>query len=236
LFSRKDIADFINKTFEPVWESVRPVPIVRLDFGNGHVITRTLHGNIATYVCDGSGQILDILPGIYEPQAYIDRLSQLRLLAQYLDGSAPLVQNALLASYHYRQADYLAKGAQPDRFVAVPRSDFSKIRIESKVKVLLLPAPQSGEVPSASAGAASGDFIGGRELSDWNALTADTRVNETVRRRQIHEMLAHSGRVAPADIKKWLYKEVLHADLDDPYLGLQPLLSSGYPFKDDLPQ
>ena len=76
LFSRKEIADFINQTFEPVWESVRAVPIVRVDFGNGRVITRTLHGNIATYVCDSGGRVLDVLPGIYEPGSYVDRQNE----------------------------------------------------------------------------------------------------------------------------------------------------------------
>lgn len=238
LFSRKGIADFINKSFEPVWESVRPVPIVRLDFGNGRVITRTLHGNIATYVCDGSGRVLDVLPGIYAPAAYIDRLNQLLMLAQYIDGPAPLGKDALLASYHDRQAGDLAKGLAPALFVAAPSSDFSKIRIEKTVKVLLLPAPQATSRASLSAhkDGLTGDFVAGQELSEWNMLTADTSVNETVRRRQIHEKLAHAGPVAPADIKKWLYREVLHADLDDPYLGLQPLLSAGYPFADELPE
>ena len=34
----------------------------------------------------------------------------------------------------------------------------------------------------------------------------------------------------PAALTKWLYKEVLHADLDDPYLGLGPALFASYPF------
>ena len=85
LFSKPDVADFINRNFEPVWESVRPVPLVRIDFGNSKVITRTLHGNIASYVCAADGQVLDILPGIYTPPAYVERLYQLRLLANYVD-------------------------------------------------------------------------------------------------------------------------------------------------------
>src|SRR4030095_8210113 len=110
--------------------------------------------------------------------------------------------------------------------------------IEKTVKVLLLPAPQatSRGALSAHKGDLTGDFVAGQELSEWSMLTADTSVNETVRRRQIHEKLAHAGRVGPADIKHWLYKEVLHADLDDPYLGLQPVASAGYPFTDELPE
>ena len=37
-------------------------------------MTRTLHGNIATYVCTADGQVLDILPGIYAADAYQAKL------------------------------------------------------------------------------------------------------------------------------------------------------------------
>src|SRR5436190_1613876 len=80
LFSRDDVAAFVNERFEPVWISVRPVPIVRIDFGNGRVLTRTLHGNILTSVCNADGYLLDALPGIYEPAEYLHQLDQLALL------------------------------------------------------------------------------------------------------------------------------------------------------------
>jgi hypothetical protein len=68
------------------------------------------------------------------------------------------------------------------------------------------------------------------ESANWNLLSEDTRLNETVRRRQIHEMLANAGLVKPDQVKKRIYKEVLHADLEDPYLGLGNLLFANYPF------
>ena len=83
LFSNDQVAQFINGYFEPVWEMVREVPIIRIDFGNGTVLTRTLHGNIATYVCAADGQVLDILAGIYTPAVYMAQLQQFRLLANY---------------------------------------------------------------------------------------------------------------------------------------------------------
>ena len=73
----------INNNFEPVWESVRPVPIVTIDFGNGTKITRTLHGNIATYLCNARGTVFDILPGIYEPGEYLNQLNQFALLYRH---------------------------------------------------------------------------------------------------------------------------------------------------------
>jgi hypothetical protein len=64
-------------------------------------------------------------------------------------------------------------------------------------------------------------------------LALDAQVNERIRRRTIHEYLARRGAVRPEDIKKWLYKEVLHADLGDPLLGLGNLLNDNYPFADE---
>ena len=68
------------------------------------------------------------------------------------------------------------------------------------------------------------------ELATWNALAQDTRLNETTRRAQIHDLLARAGLVRPEQVVKPLYKDVLHADLDDPYLGLGSTLFGSYPF------
>jgi hypothetical protein len=70
------------------------------------------------------------------------------------------------------------------------------------------------------------------DLANWKLLAEDTRINESARREQIHEMLAGKASVRPAQVMKWLYREVLHADLDDPYLGLGNVLFANYPFKD----
>src|SRR5262249_17800210 len=64
----------------------------------------------------------------------------------------------------------------------------------------------------------------------WKALLEDTKLNEGTRRRQIHELLAKEGMVKPEAVTKPIYKDVLHADLDDPYLGLGPTLFANYPF------
>jgi hypothetical protein len=205
LFSNKSIAQYINTNFEPVWQSVRPVPIVNIDFGNGKVITRTLHGNIATYLCNDSGQVLDILPGIYQPVTYMDRLQQFKMLALYAGKAKTAEQREItLVSYHETIARQLTQKAEPSRFVDV--KDFSK-------------AP---------------NLDSSTELANWQALIEDTRLNETSRREKIHTMLAARKLTSPGAVTKWLYREVLHADLDDPYLGLGPTLFASYPFKDDL--
>ena len=230
LFSSDDVAKFINDSFEPVWESVRPVPIVRIDFGNGEVITRTLHGNIATYVCNSEGRVLDILPGIYQPQGYVDALQQLLLLHRWAGWRGGAMLEAKLKEYHQRQADALKAKRDPDQFVS--RLDETKYSIESSIKLIAAGAKEEKgrTMPVAAPKVKPPSDRTAADIANWPILAEDTAINETVRRQQIHEKLAAAGAVKPGDIVKWLYKDVLHADLDDRYLGLGKTLFADYPF------
>jgi hypothetical protein len=265
------VAAFVNRYFEPAWESVRPVPLIRIDFGNGTVINRTLHGNIATYVCNADGRVLDILPCIYTAKVYVNRLNQLRLLANYMGQAAGDRQEARLKDYHKRQLDALTRNDLP-RVVRANPAGVTKAVIESRVEGMLVSGKQAppgqatvGERNHAPApkldsredlakrkllaGVTKGKIesrletvlvsgtqapkLDSRDLANWKLLAEDTRQNEKVRRRQVHEMLAAGGMVKPDAITKRLYKEVLHSDLDDPYLGLGKALFANYPFTDD---
>jgi hypothetical protein len=224
LFSNREVAALINQWFEPVWESVREVPTVSVDFGNDVKVTRTLHGNIATWVCDSRGEVLDVLPGIYQPATYINRLDQLRLLANYVERQRPMRER--LREYHQGQAMALRQKQPAPRFVNT--AGMAKAMIERNTLAVLVPGfPDSTEPKSATAGA-------GRELGIdrdlWSRLTEDTRINERQRRLQIHDKLVSAKGVHPAELTRWLYREVLHSDLDDPYLGLGDLLLGKYPF------
>jgi hypothetical protein len=225
LFSQDAVADFINANFEPAWEMVRPVPVVHIDFGNGKVLTRTLHGNILTSVCTADGQLLDALPGIYTEATYVDRLDQFRLLARYVASQPPDQRAARLCDYHQRQAEALKKNETPERFVLKRRvAPLTKARIETPVEVVLQAAPGPPAREEAKAPAAAED------IGRWKELAEDTALNESTRRLQIHQMLAEVGLAAPEKVTRPIYKDVLHADLDDPYLGLGKVLFDSYPF------
>ncbi|MBX9667829.1 MAG: hypothetical protein K2X93_09440 [Candidatus Obscuribacterales bacterium] len=204
LFSSPDVANFINANFEPVWESVRPVPKITIDFGNGKKMTRTVNGNIASYICTSDGCVVDVIPGIYDADTY---LADLQDLKQRYNG-LPIARGDranVLAKYH--------ASARP-RAVA-PRArtaDYYKLASPLLVKAL---KPRLA-------------------VTDWTkqALLDDVTFNENERRPQIHAYLADRPLSKPEDIKKWLYREVLHADLDDPYLGFDKILSKSYPFDD----
>src|SRR5207249_752452 len=106
----------------------------------------------------------------------------------------------------------------------------SKAAIERSVKAVLVPGAKGAPQPAAAAD------TGLKEADDVAAfkyLSEDTKANESVRRRQVSELLAASGKAAREQITKKVYKDILLADLDDPYLGLGKTLFANYPFKDE---
>ena len=232
LFSDDSVASFVNGNFEPAWESVRPVPLVHIDFGNGKVLTRTLHGNILTSVCTPEGLVLDALPGLYAPGAYLQALDQLRLLARYLQRRPAARRPGWGRAYHRRQADALARNQTPEQFsVGLRTLAITKSVIERPLEVVLGPPPPWAQkvVPSSPKEDAP-RRLAAEDVGTWKALAEDTRLNERTRRRQIHELLAGTGPVRPEKVTRPIYRDVLHADLDDPYLGLGQALFGTYPF------
>lgn len=211
MFSNDQVAALINESFEPAWQSLRPVPRVTIDFGNGTVVKRTLHGNVATYVCTPEGKVLDILPGIYEPKTYIRELK--RLAKEFRDSWRSKVDvDAYWRNYHQTKADRLSSALHPSASVPRGASIFATERPIRRAIGVPMPASASG-TPSLAA-----------------SLAEDTLINQTTRRLKIHERLAKSGPVTPDEISKWLYRDVLGTALDDPYLGLKEVLFKNYPF------
>lgn len=246
LFSSDVVAKAMNEQFEPVWVSVRDVPMVTIDFGGGNTITRTLNGNVATYALHPDGTVLDILPGIYQPEEYIKQLQQLHWLYSYIYFPGKGKPADRLAEYHQRQADLLADGKEPGKFEFDPRAAVSKARIENPIKFVIAgqPAakPEKANVNTPAqiavqqyrqADAKPAESKAAETLRGWKEMTEDTKLNETAHRKAIHGHLAKAGSVQPKDVTKWLYKEVLHADLDDPHLGLGEVLNKNYPFAEE---
>jgi len=261
LFSSRALADYINATFEPAWESVRPAPAVTIDFGNGHTIKRTLQGNIATYVCGPDGTVYDVLPGIYDPAVYRRELEACKLLAKSLSAKGKESVTARLRDYHAKQAARLSASKPPPKMQAISfgGGGFKGFGGGNGGGFL------GGGFTGRGGGGFQGGFGGGGgsggsggiegplaqvtrgtppatpppaaapkvPLAARPELALDAQVNERIRRRAVHEYLARRDAVRPEDIKKWLYKEVLHTDLDDPLLGLGSLLNGNYPFAEE---
>src|SRR4029453_17267832 len=74
LYSNKEVSEFLRTNFVLHWQSVRPVPRVTIDFGDGRKLERTITGNSAHIVLAADGTPLDVLPGLYSPLAFRQHL------------------------------------------------------------------------------------------------------------------------------------------------------------------
>jgi hypothetical protein len=100
LYSNKKVSDFLRTHFVLHWESVRPVPRVTIDFGDGRKLERTLTGNSAHYVLASDGRPLDVLPGLYGPRQFGGWLERVRQLHDEYVATQGTDRGNTLAAYH----------------------------------------------------------------------------------------------------------------------------------------
>lgn len=79
LYPNADVSAFLRENYVLHWKSVRPAPRITIDFGDGRKIERTVTGNSIHYALDARGQIIDALPGLYSPQAFLKFLSESKI-------------------------------------------------------------------------------------------------------------------------------------------------------------
>lgn len=94
LYANEQISAVMRDNFILHWKSVRPVPKVTIDFGDGRVLHRTLTGNSIHYVLDADGRVIDGLPGLHGPKNFLAWLTTMQQAAQFLrepprEGLAP---------------------------------------------------------------------------------------------------------------------------------------------------
>ena len=86
LYSNDEVSAVLRDRFVLHWRSVRPVPTVTIDFGDGRKLERTLTGNSIHYILDSQARPLDALPGLYGPKAFLRGLSNAENLFHSLAG------------------------------------------------------------------------------------------------------------------------------------------------------
>src|SRR5262249_36348463 len=139
-------------------------------------------------------------------------------------------RDAWVKEYHLHQADAIKENQTADQFAEEMRIvPVAKLGIERRVEIVLRP-PAAKPVPPNPPAAPKKALPVKDNAALLKALAEDTRLNEGTRRRQIHTLLADKGLVRPEKVTRPIYKDVLHADLDDPYLGLGKTLFATYPF------
>jgi hypothetical protein len=109
LYSNKGISDFLRVNYVLHWQSVRPVPRVTIDFGDGRKLERTLTGNSAHYVLASDGTPLDVLPGLYSPVMFHQWLWDLRQLQLAYEKLPANERLAKLREFHLQRRDEVVR-------------------------------------------------------------------------------------------------------------------------------
>ena len=103
LYSNAQVADYLREHYVLHWESVRPVPKVTIDYGDGRKLERTLTGNSIHYVLDSQARPIEALPGLYGPTRFWQVLYRAETLFTSLAGKTDSERSSLLLRYHQRQ-------------------------------------------------------------------------------------------------------------------------------------
>lgn len=138
LYPNAEVSAVLRDRFVLHWQSVRPVPTVTIDFGDGRKLERTLTGNSIHYILDSQGRPIDALPGLYGPQAFLRGLASAETLFKSLAGHEE--QRNLLLTVYYRQqhtkisaawtsdTDKIA-GKKPERSTGVKPTNVQAINV-----------------------------------------------------------------------------------------------------------
>ena len=108
LYPNAEVSAVLRDRFILHWQSVRPVPTVTIDFGDGRKLERTLTGNSIHYVLDSQGRPIEALPGLYGPQAFLRGLANAETLFKSLAGKNDQQRNIMLTLYYSQQHNKLS--------------------------------------------------------------------------------------------------------------------------------
>ena len=114
LYANAEVSAYLRDHFVLHWQSVRPVPQVTVDFGDGRKLRMTLTGNSIHYVLDAEGNLVDALPGLYGPAAFLRGLHDAETIAKQLADAPADERGNLLTSYHRRQFSALTEAWTTD--------------------------------------------------------------------------------------------------------------------------
>ncbi len=199
----------LRERFVLHWQSVRPVPIITIDFGGGKKLTQTITGNSVHLVLDETGRPVDALPGLMRAEVFARQLLTASELSR-----APRPQ---LARLHQQLLTTAAPQPMP---YPSPQSGMP------------WPPPQpggpAGPPPFESRAFGASRIAMSKHLVEApllgaitrSPLDADTEQNLGLHRR-IHEEFAGGTTWAGLDgFVEWIYADLFAMPLGDPALGL----------------
>jgi hypothetical protein len=188
LYANTQVSDYLRDHFILHWKSVRPVPKVTIDFGDGRKLERTITGNSIHYVLDSAGRIIDALPGLYGAQAFLTALQQARGIANQCATSPARERDHILHEYHCVRA-------------ATLESDWARDLAVIRASSVTVTQPAALSFAPPSAGAASRSAFSKTQIE--RPLLRSVFPDRTASRADLE---------AATDDSTWAGIAVLHSD------------------------
>ncbi|HZZ74029.1 MAG TPA: hypothetical protein VFE24_17380 [Pirellulales bacterium] len=114
LYPNAEIQKTLREKYVLHWETVRQVPVVTIDFGDGRKIVRTITGNSIHYVLDAQGRPIEAIPGLYGQAAFARQLEAAHGLFDSLQKAGDEKRNEVLRAYHQNAFANIVQAWQRD--------------------------------------------------------------------------------------------------------------------------
>ena len=237
LYSDPEIASILRDRYVLHWHSVRPVPRVTIDMGDGRKIQQTITGNSVHYLLDENGAVLDALPGLHSPRAFRAQLEEWLTLdrAQLREYHATHAKDAIDRGVALGFVKFTELRTRKPTAQEAGRLAVTKIRVERPLLTQLtigLRPPAVESIPikdDVVFSAESLALMGSKQpLTDElmtnlrRSVAIDTIFNDVDLHRRIHEWFAAGEVEDLASLNERVYDELFLTPSDDPWLGLNP--------------
>ena len=236
LYPHPKVSAELREHFVLHWHSVRPVPVVRVDLGNGRTLTRTITGNSAHLVLDSQARPVDVIPGMHAPHAFLDALRFARTIATEVASLSDVERVTFLAHAHSRRRTSLldtwarAVKLRNERDPSVlerATTDWKQLAGPIEFTPNVMMAMTSKAPPTAREAGARAMTKLRVESPLLRALESDvaedTARNRYLLHRRVHERFAnHQPTRDWRELSDWVYEELFLMPPSDPWLGLAP--------------
>jgi hypothetical protein len=241
LYPDAAVTRLLAERFVLCWHSVRPVPKVTIDFGDGRKLERTLTGNSAHLVLDARGRPVDALPGLYDAERFVRLAAAAADLAETtcaLDGERRL---ARLADWHRARKQTLERAWRKEVSAEITPEEandelwqllalsFTRGALPSDRSEILRRFPSAREAGEI----AKTKMMVERPLLNAleplaRSIAEDGTRNEFKLHRRVHDrFVARRVGDSPDALSAWIYRDLFLMPEEDPWLGLRPDVYAG---------
>ncbi|MDA1194798.1 MAG: hypothetical protein O2894_06405 [Planctomycetota bacterium] len=175
LYADPSVANVLRTHFVLHWQSVRPVPVITIDFGDGRTLCRTVTGNSIHYVLHPDGRPVDALPGLLSAPVFTAALERARMLEADVRLLPEAGREERLNTWHGAQAARLAAEHNADRSAAgvAPAAGTIRLTLAPTVAVAeAAPEPARAPAPEAPSARAAAMVTHGKFISESSMLRA----------------------------------------------------------------